>query len=141
MVECRDRKKRQGSDWIEQIASKRDDVGASKAVAVCPGGFTRGAAKLAAAEQIELRTMATVSSPEVFSWLRLQTIRYRSWSTDFRVIRPGIEHGRLEFDPKQAQALGSDRSHKVPLFVRRADGTALTVEDMWNMVDKDATFA
>jgi hypothetical protein len=34
IIECRDRAKPQDVTWIEQLASKREDVGADKAVAV-----------------------------------------------------------------------------------------------------------
>jgi hypothetical protein len=52
MFECRDRQGRQDVTWIEQVAMKQEDVGANKAVAVCPDGFTKGAQQLAAADEV-----------------------------------------------------------------------------------------
>ena len=43
MIECRDRVGHQGLDWIEQVVTKREDVGADLAVVVSSGGFTSGA--------------------------------------------------------------------------------------------------
>jgi hypothetical protein len=147
MIECRDRKRRQGTariegtEWIEQVASKQEDVGANKAVAVCPGGFTKGARKLAAAKQIDLRTVMSVTAPEVFGWLRLDEVPYRHWNMEYRTIRFGIEEGhRLEFEPEMRQALSSSETALVPVLVRRSDGEAVTVHDVWSTVRKDEVF-
>lgn len=72
MLECRDRSGTQDVTWIEQIASKRDDVGASVAVAVAArGGFSEGARKMAAACGIELRVVQEVTADDVASWCAL----------------------------------------------------------------------
>lgn len=43
IIECRDRKRHQGSEWIEQLAIKRDHLGAAKCIAVSSSGFTKPA--------------------------------------------------------------------------------------------------
>src|SRR5260221_2294701 len=43
VLECRDRRNAQDVTWIEQLAKKRDDVMASRAVAVSSSGFTQSA--------------------------------------------------------------------------------------------------
>jgi hypothetical protein len=148
MIECRDRKRRkgtariEGTEWIEQVASKQEDVGANKAVAVCPGGFTKGARKLAAAKQIDLRTVMSVTAPEVFGWLRLETVSYRHWNMEYRVIRFGVEEGhRLELEPELSQGLSSPNPGLVPVLVRRSDRKEVSVHDVWNAVPKDEMFA
>jgi hypothetical protein len=72
MFECRDRSSVQDVTWIEQIASKRDDVGASVAVAVSTRGFTKGAKNVAARHGIELRTVDEITIADVVSWCGLQ---------------------------------------------------------------------
>jgi hypothetical protein len=52
------------------------------------------ARQLAAAKGIDLRTIATVTGREVFAWLLLETIRYRNWNMDYRMIRFGVEGAR-----------------------------------------------
>src|SRR5262245_39374323 len=47
-VECRDRVSVQDVTWIEQIASKRDSVGAARTIAVSSSGFTGPARSKAA---------------------------------------------------------------------------------------------
>jgi Restriction endonuclease len=141
MIECRDRKRRQGIAWVEEVVSKHEDVRANKAVAVCPGGFTKGARKLADAKQIDLRTVVSVTSPEVFRWLRLDAVPVRHWNMEYRTIRFGIGEGhRLEFEPEMSEALSSNKTPHVPVFVRRSDGEAVTVHDVWSTVRKDEVF-
>jgi hypothetical protein len=96
IAECRDRQEVQDVTWIEQLATKKEDVGANKAIAVCLEGFTSGAQNLAAARQIDLRTITTVTDPEVFGWLGMRTLAVHNWWTEYRVIRPGIEYGTSE---------------------------------------------
>jgi len=141
IIECRDRQEVQDVTWIEQLATKKEDVGANKAIAVCLEGFTSGAQNLAVARQIDVRTITSVADPEVFGWLGLRTLAVHNWWTEYRVIRPGIEHGRLEFDPALNEALkDSPTAHLVPMLVRRSDGAAVSVDDVWKLVHKDQAF-
>ena len=43
IIECRDRQGAQDVRWIEELATKREDVGADKAIAVSPTGFSEAA--------------------------------------------------------------------------------------------------
>ena len=45
-IECRDRKARQDLLWIEQLATKRHDIGADHIAAVARDGFTKPAVRL-----------------------------------------------------------------------------------------------
>jgi hypothetical protein len=142
IIECRDRQVRQDARWIEQVASKLEDVRANKAVAVCPGGFTEGARKLAEAKQIDLRMIANVTGPEVFGWLGLNTVKYRYWNIEYRMIRFGFEKGRhIELEPELSRGLNSPNPGLVPVLMRRADGMPVSVHDLWNTVQKDEVFA
>ena len=73
-VECRDRwtckqgkrsKAKQDVIWIEQLVTKRADLGVSKTIGVSAGGFTKAAIKKAAHYGIELRQMSEVSDVEI----------------------------------------------------------------------------
>jgi hypothetical protein len=74
IVECRDRDDAEDVTWVEQLATKRDDVGADKAVAVSAAGFTAGAKNMAAAKGIPLRTIQQVDLSEVLLWFPFQTV-------------------------------------------------------------------
>jgi hypothetical protein len=68
IIECRQRKASQDVTWIEQIASKKEDVGAHYAIAVSSSPFTRGAITLAKNVGIELRTFTEIDEGVVLGW-------------------------------------------------------------------------
>jgi hypothetical protein len=142
IIECRDRKAKQDTRWIEEVASKREDVGANKAVAVCPAGFTQGAVRLAEAEQIDLRTVVSVTGPEVFAWLGFLTVSRRHWNMDYGMIRFRSAKGRhLEVEPELEDARRNlpNPAH-IPVLMRRADGMPMSVHDLWKSLEKDEVF-
>lgn len=60
-IECRRRRGRQDVTWIEQLATKRQSIGADKTIAVSASGFSAAAHKVAAAYQIELKATRDLS--------------------------------------------------------------------------------
>jgi Restriction endonuclease len=138
MIECRDRQGRQGVQWIEEVASKQENVGANKAVAVCPGGFTRGARHLADAKQIDLRTITSLTGPEVFRWL---TVRRRHWNIEYRVIKFRTAQDRhVQLEP-ELDARFNPNPGLIPVLMRRADRMPISVHVLWRTVQKDKLFA
>lgn len=72
MFECRDRAGTEDVRWIDEIAGKRDDIGADVAVAVTGGGgFSLGAKKAAARHGIDLRIVDSITVEDVVSWCRM----------------------------------------------------------------------
>lgn len=55
-IECRDRSEAQDVTWIEELATKKDSIGAAKTIAVSRAGFSEAASKLAGLKGIDLRT-------------------------------------------------------------------------------------
>jgi len=74
IIECRDRKAVPGAPWIEQLASKRDSVGANKAVAVSSSGFSKPAVKKARIHNIIVRTIDKITLADVSKWMQAETI-------------------------------------------------------------------
>lgn len=65
-LECRDRPdERQGINWIRELATKRDDIGASAIVAVSSGGFTKDAIAEAAVRQVYLKCLSRLSEDDI----------------------------------------------------------------------------
>lgn len=64
-LECRDRPKRQGINWIRELSTKKDDVGASAIVAVSSGGFTKDAEAEAVVRGVVLKSLAHLSEDEI----------------------------------------------------------------------------
>lgn len=79
--ECRDRKGNQGVDWLQQLATRKQDIGASELVAVSSEGFTADAVREAAAYGVSLRTLSKLGVQDVANMLlgvrlELQRPRY-----------------------------------------------------------------
>ncbi len=75
IIEVRDRDKVQDVTWIEQLATKRDNIGADKAIAVSTHGFSRGAIRKARAYGIELRTIEEITQEKVKRWMFIDTLK------------------------------------------------------------------
>src|SRR5712691_8217782 len=67
-VECRRRGRKDDDTWIEQLATKRQKIGAAKTIAVSGSGFTSSATKSAKHFGIELRTLSKVSASDIEGW-------------------------------------------------------------------------
>lgn len=67
-VECRKRSRKDDVTWIEQLATKREKLGASKTIAVSEAGFTKSAIKTAKNYDIEVKTLSEVSANEIDAW-------------------------------------------------------------------------
>jgi hypothetical protein len=66
-LECRDRGKKQGVNWIRELATKKNDIGASAIVAVSSAGFTSDAKAEARSHGVQLRTLSRLTSTEIAS--------------------------------------------------------------------------
>lgn len=123
IMECRDRAGIEDVRWIEELATKRTDVGADKAVAVSTSGFSSGAESLAAAEGIELRTLESIEVSSPFSWLGLTHL-------DVSLVRFGLGDLSIDvLDPKDeviAALRKRDMSNDEQLFIEKSSGRSLT---------------
>ena len=92
ICECRDRASVQDVTWIEQIAQKRKDVGASKAVAISSSAFTEPALKKARFLGIDTRLVRDLSAEAISDWftvgvLTLSTIHADVVHASFNIAR------------------------------------------------------
>ncbi len=76
ILECRDRKGRQDSTWIEQLNSKLKDLEADKIIAVSSSGFTKPALEKAKRYGIETRTFGEIDKTIVESWWQVNHIDF-----------------------------------------------------------------
>jgi hypothetical protein len=67
-VECQKRSRKANDTWIEQLATKRQKLGAAKTIAVSERGFTRAAHLTAREHGIELRTLSEIRPQDVDGW-------------------------------------------------------------------------
>lgn len=64
-IECRRRTKRADVTWIEQLATKKLSIGASRTIAVSSSGFSSLAESIAKAHGIDLRHLTDISTEEI----------------------------------------------------------------------------
>lgn len=97
IIECRDRKKVQDTTWIEQLATKREDVGADKAIAVSSKAFSEGAVLKAHDKNIELRTIAEITIDKISDWFKITALKNYTLSLDvYAVFYPRFPHRDLK---------------------------------------------
>lgn len=126
ILECRDRKKKQQVAWIEQIASKKEDVEAHKAIAVTSTGFSKGAVNTALRHNIELRTMETITPDEIVLWFE---------PTSFVLFTRMIHNVHIEVDllDKDIQKINALDFHaKSKSFSISKTGELVSFLDIWN---------
>lgn len=67
-IECRKRSRRADDVWIEQLATKRQRLGAAKTIAVSASGFSKTAVASALQCGIELRQLSEIRPDEIGEW-------------------------------------------------------------------------
>ncbi|MBI5674587.1 MAG: restriction endonuclease [Nitrospirae bacterium] len=66
--ECRKRSRKSDDMWVEQLAMKRQKIGAARTIAVSATGFSESAYRTAQMHGIELRTLSEVDPSTIDSW-------------------------------------------------------------------------
>lgn len=74
IIECRDRATKSDVTWIEQVASKNQDVNAKKAIVVSSSGFSEGAKNLAQHFSIEICTFEEMTEKDTMQAFILPSI-------------------------------------------------------------------
>ncbi len=75
IIECRDRKSSQDTQWIEQIATKVNDLNANKVIAVSSSKFTGPALKKAIHYGIETRLLEEVNANVIGDWWKVEHLQ------------------------------------------------------------------
>ena len=80
IIECRDRKNNEDIMWIQQLNSKKENLGANALIAVSSSGFSQPAITLAKQYGIDIRTFKEVESGS--EWLKDLKIsnQFKLWS-------------------------------------------------------------
>lgn len=132
IVECRDRQGVEDVTWLEQLAKKREDVKADKAIAVSSVGFTSGAANIAQAEGIELRTMEEVDPAEMLLWFEAREMTAFVYSVNFSHVSINLvspDKADIEYDINEIERPNFDIN--TPIFQRKRDRSQSSFMDIW----------
>jgi hypothetical protein len=133
-VECRKRGRKSDVRWIEELAEKREGIGADKTVAVASKPISAPALRKAKAKRIEVRLISEITPEEIQSWCQLTVIHHGYTSVS-------VVHILFEFEEGYENAQIHESVVKVlakkgidaPILL--AEGEKLTsrnIIDSWN---------
>jgi len=137
IIECRDRKGTEDVTWIEQLASKRKDVGAHKAVAVSSTGFSSGAINMAKVKDIELRTLEEIDPNEILLWFGFKELTVLNYHINFKHVSIRLSVPKsvsVKVSPEVHSSVSAVFDINAPIFVRKKDGNKVSLLDIWKMV-------
>jgi Restriction endonuclease len=133
-IECRKRHSKQDVTWIEQLAAKRDAIGASCTIAVGPQDFTAGAEMVARRHGIRLRRLSDISIDEINRLIRIEFV----WFTHKRgaLASVGLRFARTDqWSVPQLDAidefLPESTSAEAPIFRTIETGAQWSLDKLW----------
>jgi hypothetical protein len=140
ILECRDRARVDDVTWIEQLAQKRNDLNAAKAVAVSSSGFSQPAQDKARFHGVETRHIDEITSDDIRDWfwagemiLFLQRGHIHSVSV---CLDSDSLDGEIQIDEDTAHRL-SKCSVDDDLFICKKDGKKCSLKTVLGWMPKD----
>ncbi len=132
-VECRKRKKVQDDIWIEQLAKKKEKIGADLTVAVTSSDFTEPAIKSADFFNIKLRKITDVTNSDISSWVQNIHIQKITLFDSIEKWTIEVDEDEAQFSQELANAIKID-PNVCKLVFRFEDNLGLSIQDMVNTV-------
>ena len=106
-IECRKRSKVQDDTWLEQLATKKEKIGAQQTIAVSSTDFTQSAIETAQHYGIELRKISDINDDVITQWVEkiiIEKVRVydhiMNWSLDVESDFPEVA-----FSPEISKAI------------------------------------
>ncbi len=133
-IECRKRKSRQDVTWIEQLATKKQHIGAAKTIAVSSTGFSDEAHAVARQVGIDLRRLCDVSVADLNALLKLDFVLFNH--KECAIAGVGLRYFRgmewtLPTGADMDSWLPSDTEHSRSIFRNTETGAEWSLCDLW----------
>lgn len=129
-IECRERSRVQDDTWIEQLASKKQKIGASHTIAVSSSGFTEPAIISAQHFEIELRRIDDITDSEIAAWIReieIQRIRTFDSIKDWKIT---IEDEEGVTFSEALMKAARENPHQSKLIFQVKDDQGVSISDL-----------
>ncbi len=131
-IKCRKRAEVQDSTWIEQLITKKRDIGASHTIAIASAGLSRPALEKAAAHGIDVRRITEITDEEISSWLG--RVRILSTAGTYKGLDLRIDLHHEGGGAKPGLVDDSIRRYrterlKAAIFTHRASGSRWSILD------------
>lgn len=138
-IECRRRSKVQDVTWIEQLATKKQAIGASHTIAVSASGFSDDAHQIASQYGISLRKLSDLGIGDINALLRLDFVLF--WHKSCALARVGIRRFRsLDWqvpDPNAVDfVLPTEIDPRAPIFRNIETGATWSLNELWHQVQE-----
>lgn len=138
-IECRKRASKEDVTWIEQLATKKEAIGAVRTIAVSSSGFSKQARKAAAHYGIDLRLISEITLADINPILQLDFVLFNHKrcsiaSVGFRRFRgtewtlPSPDDIDFQFD--------RDTDPLVDIFHNSDNGTKWSLNDLWHQLQE-----
>ncbi|MEG3976460.1 restriction endonuclease [Microcoleus sp. herbarium8] len=138
-IECRKRSPKQDVTWIEQLATKKNVIGAARTIAVSSSGFSREAETVATHYGIDLRRLSEVSASEINKLISLDFVLFTHKKC--ALARVAIRYFQsLDWtlpDPEHVDfVLPPVTDPFFPLFTDTDTGATWSLNDLWLQLQK-----
>jgi hypothetical protein len=138
-IECRKRQPKQDVTWIEQLATKKTNIGAAHTIAVSASGFSDEAKILAAHHGIDLRHVTEVSAADINRLLHIDFVLFNHKRCS--AARVALRFFRsLDWkmpDPQHVDfVLPPTTDPFAPIFKNIDTGRTWSVNDLWHQVQE-----
>lgn len=138
-IECRRRSRIQDVTWIEQLATKKNSIGADRTIAVSLSGFSAEAEAAASHVGISLRKVADLTVSDLNPLLELDMVMF--WHKACAVTAVGIRRYRPGEDavpePEDADyILPPDTDLFAAIFHDTEDGSSWSLNHVWRQVQE-----
>lgn len=133
-IECRKRRPKQDVTWIEQLATKKNNIGAARTIAVSSTGFSAEAQIMARHLGIELRHLSEVATAQINQLIKLDFVlfphkRCSVARAAFRWFQP-VDWAMPDLDNVD-YILPTDFDLHAPLFRNTETGITWSLNDLW----------
>lgn len=136
-VECRKRGAVQDVTWIEQLACKRQAIGAARTIAVASSSFSSEAIRAAAHYGIDLRVLSQITDAEFHQWLLPASVVHVFKHCDL-LEQPVFIYYPEPTDSSAGSQILSAGDKPVDVTTKvfiGSDGTELSLDDLWKLAD------
>lgn len=129
----------QDDTWIEQLATKKEKIGAAKTIAVSSSGFTEPAKITARAKGIELRQLREITDQEILSWLPSSVILTKiGLHLTLKKITAELNGAAL---PDNEYVFQRDEDGNIRALIRIEDNKFVSPYDVLNLLLRMNTFS
>ena len=120
--------------WIEQLASKRNSVGADKVVAVSSSGFSEPATKQAKSYGIEIRRVEDITRSDFTDWIPTEFSEHFERTSIVFGFSYGVHPNQIKSISKKFIAkTTSEKGVDIKCFTYKPTGQKFSAMDIWKM--------